>query len=90
MKERGAEVRAAMLDIFDQEKVWEMALKAERREGREKGLEKGAAGIINICRTKMQMNDQEIIKTLMEELNLSRDKAAAYLFRYDNPESETE
>ena len=85
---------AAMLDIFDQEKVWEMALKAERREGREigleTGLEKGAAGIINICRTKMQMDNQEIIKTLMEELNLSRDKAAAYLFRYDNPESETE
>ena len=85
---------AAMLDIFDQEKVWEMALKAERREGREtgleKGLEKGAAGIINICRTKMQMDDREIIKTLMEELSLSPDKASRYLARYDRMNSGTE
>lgn len=90
MKERGAEVMAAMLDIFDQEKVWEMALKAERREGRETGLEKGAAGIINICRTKMQMDDREIIKTLMEELSLSPDKASGYLARYDRMNSGTE
>ena len=30
-----------MPGIFDQEKVWEMALKAERRESREEGLKEG-------------------------------------------------
>ena len=91
MKERGAEVMAAMLDIFDQEKVWEMALKAERREGREEGLEKGmekeAASIIRICRTRMHLQDPEFILTLMEEMDLSRDKAVQYLTEYDHPDS---
>ena len=32
---------AAMFGIFDQGKVWEMALKAERRESREEGLKEG-------------------------------------------------
>ena len=91
MKERGAEVMAAMLDIFDQEKVWEMALKAERREGREEGLEKGlekeAASIIRICRDRMHLQDPEIILTLMEEMDLTRDKAVQYLTGYDHPGS---
>ena len=99
MKERGAEVMAAMLDIFDQEKVWEMALKAERREGREEGLEEGlkeglekglekeAASIIRICRDRMHMQDPEIILTLMEEMDLSRDKAAQYMTRCGHPDS---
>jgi hypothetical protein len=91
MTERGAEVMAAMLDIFDQEKVWEMALKAERREGREEGLEKGmekeAASIIRICRARMHLQDPEVILTLMEEMDLSRDKAVQYLTEYDHPDS---
>jgi hypothetical protein len=87
MKERGAEVMAAMLDIFDQEKVWEMALKAERREGREEGLKKEAASIIRICRTRMHLQDPEVILTLMEEMDLSRDKAVQYLTEYDHPDS---
>lgn len=88
MKERGAEVMAAMLDIFDQEKVWEMALKAERRERREEvlreGLKKEAATVIRICRTRMHMKDPEIIETLVQEMNLSGDTAAAYLAAYDH------
>ena len=87
MTERGAEVMAAMLDIFDQEKVWEMALKAERREGREEGLKKEAASIIRICRTRMHLQDPEVILTLMEEMDLSRDKAVQYLTEYDHPDS---
>ncbi|MBR7045764.1 MAG: hypothetical protein IKI23_08920, partial [Lachnospiraceae bacterium] len=87
MKERGAEVMAAMLDIFDQEKVWEMALKAERREGREEGLKKEAASIIRICRARMHLQDPEVILTLMEEMDLSRDKAVQYLTEYDHPDS---
>ena len=110
MKERGAEIMAAMLDIFDQEKVWEMALKAERREGREEGrkngleegrkngleegrengLEEGVFGIIRLCRSQMHLDDQDIIKNLMEVLRLSRDKAAGYLARYDRHGSDTE
>ena len=90
------------LDIFDQEKVWDMALKAERREGREEGLEEGlkeglekglekeAASIIRICRDRMHMQDPEIILTLMEEMDLSRNKAAQYLTRYDHPDSDKE
>jgi len=75
---------AAMLDIFDQEKVWEMALKAERREGREEGV----FGIIRLCRSQMHLDDQDIIKNLMEVLHLSRDIAAGYLAKYDQHPSE--
>ena len=94
---------AATPYIFDQEKVWEMALKAERREGREEGLEEGlkeglkeglekglekeAASIIRICRDRMHLQDPEIILTLMEEMDLSRDKAVQYLTEYDHPDS---
>ena len=79
---------AAMLDIFDQEKVWDMALKAERREGREEGREEGrkegfAAGMISICREMGHMEDQEIIRVLMKEMHVSRDKAAEYLAGYE-------
>ncbi len=54
---------AAMLDIFDQEKVWEMALKAERREGREEGFKESwdegrlISLIIRLCRSKSNMPD---------------------------------
>jgi flagellar biosynthesis/type III secretory pathway protein FliH len=86
---------AAMLDIFDQEKVWDMALKAERREGREEGIEKGreegrekgreegAAGIIRICRQMLHLDDQAIIQVLIKEMDLPRDKAAEYLDRHN-------
>ena len=70
---------AVTLDIFDQEKVWDMALKAERREGREEG----AAGIIRICRQMMHLDDQAIIQVLIKEMDLPRDKAAEYLDRYN-------
>ena len=103
MKERGAEIMAAMLDIFDQEKVWEMALKAERREGREDGIAKGIAkgraegkeegiaeGIICICREMMHMEDREVVETLMKKMNLPREKAEAYLYEYDHPGSDPE
>ena len=99
---------AAMLDIFDQEKVWDMALKAERREGREEGFKEGfkegfeegfkeiwdegrlISLIIRLCRSKSNMPDSEIIRILMQEVNLSRDEAAECLFRYDHPRSDTE
>ena len=72
------------LDIFDQEKVWDMALKAERREGREEGRKEGfAAGMISICREMGHMEDQEIIRVLMKEMHVSRDKAAEYLAGYE-------
>ena len=80
------------LDIFDQEKVWDMALKAERREGREEGIAEGreegrkegfAAGMISICREMGHMEDQEIIRVLMKEMHVSRDKAAEYLAGYE-------
>jgi len=76
------------LDIFDQEKVWDMALKAKRREGREEGREEGrkegfAAGMISICREMGHMEDQEIIRVLMKEMHVSRDKAAEYLAGYE-------
>ena len=87
MKERGAEIMAAMLDIFDQEKVWDMALKAERREGREEGREEGAAGIIRICRQMMHLDDQAIIQILMKEMNLPQNRAVAILYNYDHPSS---
>ena len=86
---------AVTLDIFDQEKVWDMALKAERREGREEGIEKGiekgreegreegAAGIIRICRQMMHLDEQAIIQILMKEMDLPRDKAAEYLDRHN-------
>ena len=94
MTERGAEVMAAMLDIFDQEKAWDMALKAERREGLEQGLEQGlkkeAASIIRLCRRSMHMPDPEVIRTLMEEMNLSQDRASEYLAGYDHPVSESD
>ena len=94
MKERGAEIMAAMLDIFDQEKVWDMALKAERREGKEEGREEGfAAGInsiISICREMVHMEDREVIETLMGKMNLTREKAEAYLYEYDHPGSDSE
>ena len=87
LQERKAEIMAVTLDIFDQEKVWDMALKAERREGREegieKGLEEGAAGIIRICRQMMHLDDQAIIQVLIKEMDLPRDKAAEYLDRYN-------
>ena len=38
----------------------------------------------------MQIDDREIIKTLMEELSLSLDKASGYLARYDRMNSGTE
>ncbi len=91
---------AAMLDIFDQEKVWDMALKAERREGREEGFKEGfkeswdegrlISLIIRLCRSKSNMPDSEIIRILMQEVNLSQEKAAECLFRYDHPRSDTE
>ncbi len=89
---------AAILDIFDQEKVWDMALKAERREGLEQGLEQGlkkglkqeAASIIRLCRRRMHMPDPEVIRTLMEEMNLSQDRASEYLAGYDHPVSESD
>jgi hypothetical protein len=85
---------AAMLDIFDQEKVWDMALKAERREGLEQGLEQGlkkeAASIIRLCRRRMHMPDPEVIRTLMEEMNLSQDRASEYLAGYDHPVLESD
>lgn len=81
---------AAMLDIFDQEKVWEMALKSERREGREEGWEEGAVGIIRICRELMHMENREVIEILMDKMNLSRDKAEKYLYGYDHPGSDSE
>ena len=99
MEERGAEIMAAMLDIFDQEKVWDMALKAERREGREEGIEKGiekgreegreegAAGIIRICRQMMHLDDQAIIQILIKEMNLPQNRAVAILSSYDHPSS---
>jgi hypothetical protein len=90
MTERGAEVMAAMLDIFDQEKVWDMALKAECREGLEQGLKKEAASIIRLCRRRMHMPDPEVIRTLMEEMNLSQDRASEYLAGYDHPVSESD
>ena len=90
---------AVSLDIFDQEKVWDMALKAERREGREEGMEKGrekgreegrekgreegAAGIIRICRQMLHLDDQAIIQVLIKEMDLPRDKAAEYLDRHN-------
>ena len=91
LQERKAEIMAVTLDIFDQEKVWDMALKAERREGREEGMEKGrekgreegAAGIIRICRQMMHLDDQAIIQVLIKEMDLPRDKAAEYLDRYN-------
>ena len=91
LRERKAEIMAVTLDIFDQEKVWDMALKAERREGREEGMEKGrekgreegAAGIIRICRQMMHLDDQAIIQVLIKEMDLPRDKAAEYLDRYN-------
>ena len=80
---------AAVLDIFDQEKVWEMALKAERREGREEGREKGLAeGIISICREMVHMEDQEIIRILMEKMHVSREKAAEYLAVCGEPDTQ--
>jgi flagellar biosynthesis/type III secretory pathway protein FliH len=65
-----------------------MALKAERREGREEGREEGrkegfAAGMISICREMGHMEDQEIIRVLMKEMHVSRDKAAEYLAGYE-------
>ena len=85
---------AAVLDIFDQEKVWDMALKAERREGKEEGREEGfAAGInsiISICREMVHMEDREVIETLMGKMNLTREKAEAYLYEYDHPGSDSE
>ena len=91
LQERKAEIMAVTLDIFDQEKVWDMALKAERREGREEGMEEGiekgreegAAGIIRICRQMMHLDDQAIIQVLIKEMDLPRDKAAEYLDRYN-------
>ena len=72
------------LDIFDQEKVWDMALKAERREVREEGRIEGFAdGMISICREMVHMEDQEIIRVLMKEMHVSRDKAAEYLAGYE-------
>ena len=76
---------AAMLDIFDQEKVWEMALKAERREGREEGF---ASGIISVCREMAHMEDQEIIRILMEKMHVSREKAAEYLAVCGEPDTQ--
>ena len=91
LQERKAEIMAVTLDIFDQEKVWDMALKAERREGREegieKGLEEGAAGIIRICRQMMHLDDQAIIQILMKEMNLPQNRAVAILYNYDHPSS---
>ncbi|MBQ3975618.1 MAG: hypothetical protein II628_15845 [Lachnospiraceae bacterium] len=78
---------AVTLDIFDQEKVWDMALKAERREGREEGIEEGAAGIIRICRQMMHLDDQAIIQILMKEMNLPQNRAVAILSNYDHPSS---
>ena len=83
LQERKAEIMAVTLDIFDQEKVWDMALKAERREGREEGIEEGAAGIIRICRQMLHLDDQAIIQVLIKEMDLPRDKAAEYLDRYN-------
>ena len=82
---------AVTLDIFDQEKVWDIALKAERREGREEGMEEGiekgreegAAGIIRICRQMLHLDDQAIIQVLIKEMDLPRDKAAEYLDRHN-------
>ena len=79
LQERKAEIMAVTLDIFDQEKVWDMALKAERRECREEG----AAGIIRICRQMMHLDDQAIIQVLIKEMDLPRDKAAEYLDRHN-------
>ena len=76
---------AAVLDIFDQEKVWEMALKAERREGREEGF---ASGIISGCREMAHMEDQEIIRILMEKMHVSREKAAEYLAVCGEPDTQ--
>jgi len=99
LQERKAEIMAVTLDIFDQEKVWDMALKAERREGREEGIEKGieegrekgreegAAGIIRICRQMMHLDDQAIIQILMKEMNLPQNRAVAILSNYDHPSS---
>ena len=95
LRERKAEIMAVTLDIFDQEKVWDMALKAERREGREEGMEKGrekgreegAAGIIRICRQMMHLDDQAIIQILMKEMNLPQNRAVAILYNYDHPSS---
>jgi predicted transposase YdaD len=86
---------AVTLDIFDQEKVWDMALKAERREGREEGMEEGiekgreegAAGIIRICRQMLHLDDQAIIQILMKEMNLPQNRAVAILSNYDHPSS---
>ena len=98
MQEREREIMAAVLDIFDQEKVWDMALKAERREGKEEGKEEGreegfAAGInsiISICREMVHMEDREVIETLMGKMNLTREKAEAYLYEYDHSGSDSE
>ena len=85
MQEREKEIMAAVLDIFDQEKVWEMALKAERREGREEGF---ASGIISVCREMAHMEDQEIIRILMEKMHVSREKAAEYLAVCGEPDTQ--
>ena len=85
------------LDIFDQEKVWDMALKSEHREGREEGREEGIAkgrekglaeGIISICREMAHMEDQEIIRILMEKMHVSREKAAEYLAVCGEPDTQ--
>ena len=82
----------AMFDIFDQEKVWDMALKAERREGKEEGKEEGreegfAAVIISIWRELLHLEDREVIETLKEKMNLSREKAAEYLAGCGEPDT---
>ena len=82
---------AAVPDIFNQEKVWDMALKAERREGKEEGREEGfAAGInsiISICREMLHMEDREVVEILMEKMKLSREKAAEYLAGCGEPDT---
>jgi len=78
MTERGAEVMAAMLDIFDQEKVWEMALKAERREGREEGLEKGMEKGMLISLKNLMKNTNWPLEKAMDVLQISGDDRKKY------------
>ena len=58
--------------------TWNMQMLESRKEGEEKGIEKGIFGAVSICKD-LGLSDSEILKRIQEKYSLSEKEVLKYL-----------